>query len=156
MADELEEGVPVPVGVTWEVNVVPGAVAVAFTPLPPVGVKVGNVVGAEMVETVGGTLERRGEEALVDEADAELTELLTGSLTSLLPELEPELVPLEAAMWNGKEYWKVAGSESRLILKPYVASAPRLESMFQVYDPALLSMPAICFVSLRLGYWAPH
>lgn len=135
MADELEEGVPepVPVAVTLEVNVVPVAVEVEFTPLAPVGVKVGKVVGAEVVEAEDDDkLVRRDEEALVDETDAELAELLTGTLTLLLVELELEPAPLEAAMWNGNEYWKVEGSESRLIFKPYVASAPRLESMLQV------------------------
>lgn len=139
MADELEEGVPepVPVAVTLEVNVVPVAVEVEFTPLAPVGVKVGKVVGAEVVEAEDDDkLVSRDEEALVDETDAELAELLTGTLTLLLVELELELelepAPLEAAMWNGNEYWKVEGSESRLIFKPYVASAPRLESMLQV------------------------
>lgn len=137
MADELEEGVPepVPVGVTLEVNVVPVAVEVEFTPLAPVGVKVGKVVGADVVEAEDDDkLVTRDEEALVDETEAELAELLTGTLTLLLVELELELepAPLEAAMWNGNEYWKVEGSESRLIFKPYVASAPRLESTLQV------------------------
>lgn len=118
-ADELEDGVPepVPVAVTFEVNVVPVAVLVEFTPLPLVGVKVGKVVGADVVETTDDTLDR-DEEMLVDETDAELRELLVGTLTLLLllvAELEPE--PLEA-MWNGNEYWKVEGSESRLIFKP--------------------------------------
>lgn len=114
-----------PVGVTFEVSVVPVAVLVVFTPLPPVGVKVGKVVvGAEVVEAADETLEERDEEALVDETDAELAELLTGTLALLLMELELELelelepAPLEAAMWNGNEYWKVAGFESRLIFKP--------------------------------------
>lgn len=119
--DEVPE--PVPVGVTLEVNVVPGTVAVVeFTPLPALGVKVGKVVGAEVVvETVDEALEERDEDALVDETDAELVVLLTETLALELEmemELELELVPLEAAMWNGKEYWKVAGSESRLIFKP--------------------------------------
>lgn len=119
MADELEEGVPepVPVAVTLEVKVVPVAVLVEFTPLPLVGVKVGKVVGAEVVDTVDDTLER-DEEMLVDETDTELRELLMDTLTLLLVELvelEPE--PLEA-MWNGNEYWKIEGSESRLIFKP--------------------------------------
>lgn len=111
-------------GVTFEVSVVPVAVLVVFTPLPPVGVRVGKVVGAEVVEAADVTLEERDEEALVDETDAELAELLTGTLALLLVELELELeleldpAPLEAAMWNGKEYWKVAGFESRLIFKP--------------------------------------
>lgn len=121
MAVELEEGVPEPVGVTLEVNVVPVAVEVLFTPLPPVGVKVGKVVGAEVVGAVVETLEERDEEALVDETEEELAELLTGTLTLLLMlllELELELAPPEAAMWNGNEYWKVAGFESRLIFKP--------------------------------------
>lgn len=122
MAVELEEE-PVLVGVTLEVNVVPVAVEVLFTPLPAVGVKVGKVVGAEVVGAVVETLEERDEEALVDETDAELAELLTGTLTLLLllllmMELELELEPLEAEMWNGNEYWKVAGFESRLIFKP--------------------------------------
>lgn len=98
----------------------------------------GKVVGAEVVETL---LEERVEEALVDETVAELAELLTGTLTLLLEllllmmlllELELEPPPLEAAMWKGNEYWKVAGFESRLIFKPYVASAPRLEAMLHV------------------------
>lgn len=134
-ADELEEGVPepVPVGVTLEVNVVPVAVEVEFTPLVPVGVKVGKVVGADVVEAEDDDkLVTRDEEALVDETEAELAELLTGTLTLLLVELELEPAPLEAAMWNGNEYWKVEGSESRLIFKPYVASVPRLESTLQV------------------------
>lgn len=124
-ADELEEGVPepVPVGVTLEVNVVPVAVEVVFTPLPPVGVKVGKVVGADVVGAVVETLER-DEETLVDDTDAELAELLTGTLTLLLMLmlmlllLLLELEPLEAEMWNGNEYWKVAGFESKLIFKP--------------------------------------
>lgn len=134
-ADELEEGVPepVPVGVTLEVNVVPVAVEVEFTPLAAVGVKVGKVVGADVVEAEDDDkLVTRDEEALVDETEAELAELLTGTLTLVLVELELEPAPLEAAMWNGNEYWKVEGSESRLIFKPYVASAPRLESTLQV------------------------
>lgn len=124
-AVELEEvPEPVPVGVTLEVNVVPVAVDVLFTPLPPVGVRVGKVVGAEVVETVLEMLEMRDEEALVDETEAELAELLTGTLALLLMlllmllELTLELAPPEAAMWNGNEYWKVAGFESRLIFKP--------------------------------------
>lgn len=108
-----------PVGVTFEVSVVPVAVLVVFTPLPPVGVKVGKVVvGAEVVEAADETLEERDEEALVDETDAEPVELLTGTLALLLMELELEPAPFEAAMWNGNEYWKVAGFESRLIFKP--------------------------------------
>ena len=117
--DELEEGVPepVPVAVTLEVNVVPVAVLVEFTPPPLVGVRVGKVVGAEVGETVHDRLAERDEETLVDETDAELTELLVETVTLLLMELEVEPAPLEA-MWNGNEYWKVAGFESRLILKP--------------------------------------
>lgn len=113
---ELEDGVPepVPVGVTFEVNVVPVAVLVEFTPLPLVGARVGKVVGAEVVGTVDGALDR-DEEMLVDETDTELSELLVEGLALVMEELEPE--PLEA-MWNGNEYWKVEGSESRLIFKP--------------------------------------
>lgn len=121
MAGELEEGVPepVPVGVTFEVKVVPVAVLVEFAPLPLVGVRVGKVVGAEVVETADDTLERdeRDEEMLVDETDAELRELLMETLALLMVELELEPEPLEA-MWNGNEYWNVEGFESRLILKP--------------------------------------
>lgn len=131
MAVELDEGVPepVPVGVTLEVNVVPVAVEVVFTPLPPVGVKVGKVVGAVVVEAVDETLGVRYVEVSVGRSDADVAELLTETLTLLLMlppplllllllvvELEP--APPEAAMWNGNEYWKVAGFESRLILKP--------------------------------------
>lgn len=63
---------------------------------------------------------------LVGKPDADPTELLTGalSLLSLLTEplpllllVGPELELLEA-MWNGNEYWKVEGSESRVIFKP--------------------------------------
>lgn len=119
--DDVPE--PVLVAVTFEVRVVPVAVLVEFIPLPLVGVKVGKVVGAEVVETADDTLDR-DEEMPVDETDAELRELvvvetltLTLLLLLLLLELELEPEPLEA-MWNGNEYWKVEGSESRLILKP--------------------------------------
>lgn len=127
MAVELDEGVPepVPVGVTLEVNVVPVAVEVVFTPLPPVGVKVGKVVGAVVVEAVDETLGVRYVEVSVGRSDADVAELLTEALTLLLMLLLPLLLvvelepaPPEAAMWNGNEYWKVAGFESRLILKP--------------------------------------
>jgi hypothetical protein len=116
MAVELEEGVPepVPVAVALEVKVVPVAVLVELVPLPLVGIKVGKVVGAEVVETI--------EDMLLDETEAELWELLVETLLLLLlPELELELevepAPLEA-MWNGYEYWNVVGSESRLIFNP--------------------------------------
>lgn len=128
MAVELDEGVPepVPVCVTLEVNVVPVAVEVVFTPLPPVGVKVGKVVGAVVVEAVDETLGVRYVEVPVGRSDAEVAELLTETLALLLllllmlvvVELEPAPPAPEAAMWNGNEYWKVAGFESRLILKP--------------------------------------
>lgn len=114
-----EEPEPVLVAVTFEVNVVPVAVLVEFTPLPLLGVKVGKVVGAEVVEIVVDTLVERDEEMLVVEAtDVELRELLVETLTLLLMELEVEPAPPLEAMWNGNEYWKVAGSESRLIFKP--------------------------------------
>lgn len=54
LEDDVPE--PVPVGVACEVSVVPVAELVEFTPLPLVGSKVAKVVGAEVVETVGGTL----------------------------------------------------------------------------------------------------
>jgi len=34
------------------------------------------------------------------------------------PVREDELLPERPVMWNGKEYWKIVGSESREIVKP--------------------------------------
>ena len=60
-----------------------------------------------------------------------------------MPEADPELdVPESPVMWNGKEYWKVAGLESRVISKPYVAKLGTVLGIAQLYWPAVLAIPA--------------
>lgn len=100
-------------------------------------------VVADSVAEVSGTVAEAllDEEAseMVDEAEEEETEervleagVLTAAAEVLGLELELELAPPDASILNGKEYWKVLGSESKVIFRPYVASWPRSLPIVQV------------------------
>jgi len=63
-------------------------------------------------------------------------------------EEEDEPVDLPPVMANGKEYWKVVGSESSWILRPYVACVPRVLSTFQLNLPTEFVIPEAIVVRI--------
>lgn len=85
-----------------------------------------SVVGVS--ETVDETLLDEEAIEMVDEAAAEEERALEAEVLTVaaeMLELELELPSPDATILNGKEYWKVLGSESKVIFRPYVASSPR-------------------------------
>lgn len=151
MADGLEDvpdpaDDPVAVAEATEVSVVLVMVPVEAGLETPVAVAAAadvlvatESVVADSVAQVSGTVAEAllDEEAsdMVDEAEeeeAEERELEAGMLTAAAEVLELELAPPEASILNGKEYWKVLGSESKVIFRPYVASWPRSLPTVQV------------------------
>ncbi len=63
-------------------------------------------------------------------------------VTVLVELLLTEEVLERPVMWNGKEYWKIVVSESRVIWKPNVAKLWRLVGTAHVYVPREFSTPA--------------
>lgn len=132
-----EEPVPEPDGTTTDVTVVAGEPVVDRL-LLAVGIPLSDVMVEVMVSaTLPVELEPEVPEAEA-EAEAEVTVLVTVAVP------EPEAEELDEAplpsMAKGNEYWKIVSSESHWIFRPYVASAPRSEAIFQSYSPALLSI----------------
>jgi len=68
--------------------------------------------------------------------------LVEAALAVVLPE-EVEELAVAPVMWNGKEYWKMVGSESRLMVNPKVANEPISDGMDQLNFPAEFSIPAL-------------
>ena len=131
-----EEPVPEPDGTTTDVTVVAGEPVVDRL-LLAVGIPLSDVMVEVMVSaTLPVELEPE-----VPEAEAEVTVLVTVAVP------EPEAEELDEAplpsMAKGNEYWKIVSSESHWIFRPYVASAPRSEAIFQSYSPALLSIEPV-------------
>jgi len=105
------------------------------------------VVGAAIEVVIAVTVE----DALTDVADSvEATDMIAEEDSVEEDPLEEDPVedpveedPLEApVMWNGNEYWKVAGLLSRVILMPKVWKSRSLGTD-QVYDPVFFTPAAI-------------
>lgn len=128
-----------PVGLDLPVVVVVAWVLVGLPVverLPPVGADV--VMEVEMVVSVVSV-----ESELLEEVEDVLGAAVVLVLVLVLPlPVEEEVLSPLALMTKGKEYWKVVGSESRVMRRPYVACVPRALSTAQEYSPALLSTPS--------------
>jgi hypothetical protein len=102
-----------------------------------------DVVGAAVVL---GVVDAPAEEVVDEELtgpDADEAEpLVVLELTEPDADEVEELVALPPVMVNGNEYWKVFGSESSTIFRPYTARLPSVGSTAHEYLPTELTMPA--------------
>lgn len=108
-------------GFVTPVAVVAAAVVSALSVVPGSAAEVSGTVDAALLG-VEEASEMVGEAEVRElEAAAAVVTAAAAELAELEMELEVELELPDASILNGNEYWKVLGSESRVIFSPYVA-----------------------------------
>lgn len=132
-------GTVVPVALVLEVLVVLVTSVLDGVPvverLPPVGAEV--MVGVASVVSVVSVVVA----SLLEVPEADV--LLVVSVLPLLEDEDDEVPSALALMVKGNEYWKIVGSESRVMRMPYVFSVPSALSTAQEYWPAALSTASV-------------
>ena len=147
----LPEGVEVEVAAAATVLLAAADEAAHFVHTVLVTIAVDIGVGTEVVTAV--TVE--AEPSVVPEliADTEAVAEADAVADAVAEEDTKDTLELPPLMWNGKEYWKIAGLLSREILMPYVLNA-RLLGTDHVYEPVFFTpaMKLLVENHLKDGY----